>query len=103
MDNPARRDVGAAMREAARLDVFFPLVLGLATLALAVSFLAENDNRSLRQRLAAAPADPALWLALAEAEKDPAALRMSILTGPREPALIARQKSLADELRQQHP
>jgi hypothetical protein len=90
----------ASARPSQRRDGAFALVLGLAVLALAGSALddALGGERSLAARLAAAPASPALWLERAEAERDPRALRMSLLTGPREEQLRPRRRALAAAL-----
>jgi hypothetical protein len=63
---------------------------------------ASGRAEAVRRGLAEAPADPAAWLDLARlenAEGGPAAmakaLRLSILTGPREPALILPRLELA--------
>jgi hypothetical protein len=77
------------------------LALGIAALGLAGARLASrvgDAGRSLDERLAAAPANAALWLQKAEQEEDPKALRLSILAAPREPALAPRQRALADRL-----
>jgi hypothetical protein len=101
MDHPARRgrSLPMPMPRHSRAAAGLCLVLGIAVLALAGTRLADGlAERSLDERLAAAPASPALWLEKAERDADPKALRLSVLTGPREPALEPRQRALADRL-----
>jgi hypothetical protein len=84
-----------------RIEAALCLALGIAVLGLAGARLADHigdAGRSLDERLATAPASAALWLRKAEQEEDPKALRLSILAGPREPALAPRQRALADRL-----
>jgi hypothetical protein len=81
-----------------RAEAALSLALGVATLLLAGTLLADRGADDLDQRLAAAPANPALWLEKAEREDDPKALRLSLLTGPRDPALEPRQRALAERL-----
>ena len=84
-----------------RVEAALCLALGAAVLGLAGARLVDHigsAGRSLDERLAAAPASAALWLRKAEQEEDPKALRLSILAGPREPALAPRQRALADRL-----
>jgi hypothetical protein len=84
-----------------RAEAALCLILGVAALAFAGTQLVDrvgDAERSLDERLAAAPASPTLWLQKAEQETDPKALRLSLLTGPREPALEPRQRALADRL-----
>jgi hypothetical protein len=81
-----------------RAEALLCVALGLATLALAGALLAGEAAPSLEQRLAAAPANPALWLEKAERDDDPAALRLSLLTGPHDPVLEPRQRALAARL-----
>ena len=89
------------MSRRSRAEAVLCLVLGLAASGLAAARLADDlggTEQSLEARLAAAPASPSLWLEKAERDADPKALRLSILTGPREPALEPRQRALADQL-----
>lgn len=75
------------------------LALGALALAAASVLLARGGGgRSIDERLAAAPANPALWLEKAEREDDPRALRLSLLAGAREPGLEARRRALAERL-----
>jgi hypothetical protein len=77
------------------------LSLALGTLALAAAFLVlarGGGERSIDERLAAAPANPELWLDKAEREDDPRALHLSLLAGAREPQLEARRRALAERL-----
>lgn len=75
------------------------LALGILALAAASVLLAgRGEERSIDERLAAAPANPALWLEKAERENDPRALRLSLLAGARDPQLDARRRALAERL-----
>jgi hypothetical protein len=83
-----------------RAEAALCLALGITALVLAGGRLAGGGGaeKSVDERLAAAPANPALWLQKAEREEDPRALRLSLLAGPREPALGPRQRTLAERL-----
>jgi hypothetical protein len=81
-----------------RAEATLAIALGVGLLALSLPLLAGEAAPSLDARLAAAPADPALWLEKAEREGDPRALRLSILTGPHDPVLEPRRRALAERL-----
>jgi hypothetical protein len=79
----------------------FAIVLGVALLVLAGTRIATalgESEPTLEARLAAAPANASLWLELAERDENGKALRLSILTGPREPDFAPRQAALAERL-----
>jgi hypothetical protein len=79
-------------RVAASGELVATFLLGAALIGFGGLTLAwPKANPPLRERLAARPADPAGWLQLAQDEGSLKALRLSILTGPREgPLLVPR-------------
>ena len=88
-------------RQSRRAESAFSIVLGLALLAISGMSIATalgGPKPTLEERLASSPANPSLWLELAERDENGKALRLSILTGPREPDLAPRQAALAEKL-----